>query len=46
MVAPASLGYAAEQWGIGAVMWVPALGTSMVFVLLLLIWLEAKVTGR
>ena len=46
MLAPGSLGYAAEQWGIGAVMWLPALGTSMVFVLLLLIWLEAKVTGR
>jgi FHS family glucose/mannose:H+ symporter-like MFS transporter len=46
MLAPASLGYAADQWGIRAVMWLPALGTSMVFVLLLLIWLEAKVTGR
>jgi MFS transporter, FHS family, glucose/mannose:H+ symporter len=46
MLAPATLGYAAAQWGIGAVMWLPALGTSMVFVLLLLIWLESKVTGR
>ena len=46
ILAPASLGYAAQQWGIGAVMWLPALGTSMVFLLLLLIWLEAKVTGR
>lgn len=46
MLAPASLGYIAQQWGIRAVIWLPALGTSMVFVLLLLIWLEAKVTGR
>lgn len=46
MFAPATLGYAAEHWGIGAVVWLPALGTSMVFVLLLLIWLESKVTGR
>jgi fucose permease len=46
MVAPATLGYAAEHWGIGAVAWLPVLGTSMVFVLLLLIWLESKVTGR
>jgi fucose permease len=46
MLAPATLGYAAEHWGIGAVAWLPVLGTSMVFVLLLLIWLESKVTGR
>jgi Major Facilitator Superfamily len=46
MVAPATLGYCAEHWGIGAVAWLPVLGTSMVFVLLLLIWLESKVTGR
>jgi MFS family permease len=46
MMAPATLGLAAEHWGIRAVVWLPALGTSMVFVLLLLIWLESKVTGR
>ena len=46
MVAPATLGVAAQHWGVGAVVWLPALGTSMVFVLLLLIWLESKVTGR
>jgi len=46
MMAPATLGYAAEQWGVGMLGWIPALGTGMVFVLLLLIWLESKVTGR
>jgi FHS family glucose/mannose:H+ symporter-like MFS transporter len=46
MMAPATLGFAAQSWGVGAVAWLPALGTSMVFVLLLLIWLESKVTGR
>jgi FHS family glucose/mannose:H+ symporter-like MFS transporter len=46
MLAPATLGYAAAEWGIGMVAWLPALGTTMVFVLLLLIWLESKVTGR
>ena len=46
MMAPATLGYAAEQWGVGMLVWVPTIGTGMVFVLLLLIWLESKVTGR
>ena len=46
MMAPASLGFAAEHWGVRAVVWLPALGTFMVFVLLFLIWLESKVTGR
>jgi MFS family permease len=46
MMAPASLGFFTQRWGVGAVAWMTALGTSMVFVLLLLIWLESKVTGR
>jgi MFS family permease len=46
MMAPATLGFAAEHWGVSAMVWIPLLGTSMVFVLLLLIWLESKVTGR
>lgn len=46
MLAPATLGYAAEQWGVGMLVWIPSFGISMVFVLLLLIWLESKVTGR
>jgi hypothetical protein len=31
---------------VGAMVWIPVLGTFMVFVLLSLIWLESKVTGR
>ena len=46
LVAPATLGYAAAAWGIGVVVALPLLGTCMVSALLLLIWLEAKVTGR
>jgi MFS family permease len=46
MMAPAILGFAAELWGVRAVVWLPALGTTMVFLLLCLIWLESKVTGR
>jgi fucose permease len=46
LIAPATLGYAAAAWGIGVVAALPLLGTCMVFALLLLIWLEAKVTGR
>lgn len=46
MLAPATLGYYAELAGIGVVMALPLAGTCMVFVLLLLIWLEAKVMGR
>jgi fucose permease len=46
LLAPASLGYAAQAWGVGVVMGVPLFGTVMVIALLVLIWLEAKVTGR
>jgi hypothetical protein len=46
LIAPATLGYAAAVWGIGIVVAVPLLGTCMVSALLLLIWLEAMVTGR
>lgn len=46
LLAPATVGYAAAAWGIGVVVALPLAGTCMVFVLLLLIWLEAKVTGR
>ncbi len=45
-LAPATLGYAAAVWDIGVVMALPLMGTFMVFALLLLIWLEATVTGR
>ena len=46
LVAPATLGYAASKWGVGVVMGIPLIGTFLVMALLLLIWLEAKVTGR
>jgi fucose permease len=46
LVAPATLGYAADRLGVGVVIGIPLLGTFMVMALLLLIWLESKVTGR
>lgn len=46
LVAPASLGYAASHFGVGVVIGIPLLGTFLVMILLLLIWLESKVTGR
>jgi hypothetical protein len=46
LLAPATLGYAAEAVGVGVVIGVPLVGTFLVMTLLLLIWLESKVTGR
>jgi len=46
LLANASLGYLAAWLGIGVVMWLPMAGSVMVFVLLLLIWLEAKLSGH
>lgn len=46
LVAPATLGYAASEFGVGVVIGIPLLGTFLVMILLLLIWLESKVTGR
>lgn len=46
LLAPATLGYAASAWGVGVVVGIPLLGTCMVMFLLLLLWLESKVTGR
>ncbi|HUI56920.1 MAG TPA: MFS transporter [Bryobacteraceae bacterium] len=46
LLAPASLGYAASALGVGVVVGIPLLGTCMVMLLILLIWLEMKVTGR
>ena len=46
LLAPATLGYAAAALGVGVVIGIPLLGTCMVVALLLLIWLESKVTGR
>ena len=45
LLAPWTLGFLATAWGIEAVMWVPMLGACMVFVLMLLILLEAKLSS-
>jgi fucose permease len=42
MLAPAILGYASEYFGIRIVMALPMIGSVVVVVLVLLIWLEAK----
>jgi fucose permease len=42
LLAPWSLGYFTDRWGIGVAMLLPLLGTVMVFMLLVLIWAEAK----
>ncbi len=46
LLAPATLGYAASEWGVGVVIGIPLIGTITVIALLLLIWLESKITGR
>jgi fucose permease len=44
MLAPAILGYASEYFGIQIVMALPVIGSVVVVLLVLLIWLEAKLT--
>ena len=46
LIAPATLGYLAAALGVGVVIGIPLVGTFMVMLLILLIWLESKVTGR
>jgi MFS transporter, FHS family, glucose/mannose:H+ symporter len=46
MLAPWVIGILADSYGAWVVMGLPVLGTLMVVILLLLIWLESKVTGR
>lgn len=46
MLAPWTVGLLADSLGLWVVMGLPAIGTLLVVVLLLLIWLESKVTGR
>jgi len=46
LIAPATLGYAASSLGVGVVIGIPLIGTITVIALLLLIWLESKITGR
>jgi hypothetical protein len=43
MLAPWTLGHLADAWGVGVVMALPLAGTIMVFALVLLVWLEAKI---
>lgn len=43
MLAPATLGYAGEYLGIRVVTALPAIGTFIVLLLVLVIWLEAKI---
>jgi FHS family glucose/mannose:H+ symporter-like MFS transporter len=44
LMAPFALGFASQFWGLGMVMLLPSIGTCMVFVLVLLIWLEARLS--
>lgn len=46
LLAPAALGLVASLWGVRAVMTVPLIGSAIVFLLLLLIWLEARLSAR
>ncbi|HYK60382.1 MAG TPA: MFS transporter [Bryobacteraceae bacterium] len=44
LLAPCFLGYLASQWGVRVVMGVPMAGSMVVFALLVLIWIEARIT--
>ena len=46
LLAPATLGYAAAAADVRVVIGIPLIGTFLVMALLVLIWLESKVTGR
>ncbi len=46
LLAPFLLGYLAHWWGIGAVMVMPMLGAFMVFLLVLCVMLESRLTGE
>lgn len=46
MLAPWSLGFFTDLWGIRVAMALPLLGTVMVFILLGLIWAESRFRGR
>ena len=45
MVAPALVGYASEFFGIGVVMMFPMIGTFIVFLLVVAIWIETKLAA-
>jgi len=46
LIAPATLGYLAELLDVRIVLGIPLIGTFMVMALMVLIWLESRVTGR
>jgi MFS family permease len=46
LLTPCILGLVAKFWGIGTVMVLPLAGSMIVFVLLLLIWLEARLSAH
>lgn len=46
LLAPATLGFYASQWGVSVVMGLPLAGSAVVFALLLLIGLEARFSRR
>ncbi|MEP6962122.1 MAG: hypothetical protein ABI995_08590 [Acidobacteriota bacterium] len=46
MLAPCALGVVALQWGVGTVMMLPLAGSIIVFLLLVLIWLEARLSAH
>jgi hypothetical protein len=46
LVAPCLLGFAAMQWGVGIVMMLPMFGSAIVFLLLALMWLEARLSAH
>ena len=46
LLSPWLAGLLAQIWGLTAVMILPAIGTFFVVALLLVLWLESKVTGR
>ncbi len=45
LLAPWTLGFLSNRWGIWVVMALPLAGSVLVFLLLLLIWLESKLSG-
>lgn len=46
LLVPFLVGQASNWWGIGVVMAVPSVGIVMVFILLSLLWLEARLAGN
>ena len=46
LLAPCALGYVAAEWGVGTVMMLPMAGAVIVFLLLVLIWMEARLSAH